>query len=163
MWLLPWHSTELFFSWLSKVIHSAIKTFNSKLVEAGNAILQNHWSYDIKVNSKITLKMDFSVPCCYLHRIFFSWLSTVTNSAIKTFNSKKVESGNDLSQNYFVVIMSKPIRKIRLKMIFSFHATTVNSFFFSSQLYTSKTLNSKKVESGNGISWNWKKYFKDSL
>jgi len=135
MWLLPWHSTELFFSWLSKVIHSAIKTFNSKLVEAENAILQNHWSYDIKVNSKITLKMDFSVSCCYLHRIFLSWLSKVTNSAIKTFNSKKVESGNVVLQNYFIVIMTKPIRKISLKMRFSVPCYDSKQFFFFVDLH----------------------------
>ena len=45
-------STDLFFSWLSKVTHSAIKTFNSKEVESGNGILQNHCSHNAKANSK---------------------------------------------------------------------------------------------------------------
>ena len=94
----------------------------------------------------ITLKIDIFVPHtseslyksaqvtskCDLHQIFSSWLSKVTNSAIKTFNSKKVESGNDLLQNYFVVILSKPIRKVSLKMRFSVLRCDIQLIFFRS-------------------------------
>ena len=51
---------------------------------------------------KITLKMDFSVPCCDIQQIFVLWLSEVTHSDIKAFNSKEVESGNGILQNHCI-------------------------------------------------------------
>ena len=86
------------FSWLSKVTHSAIKTFNSKEVEFENGVLQNHCSHNAKANSKDN--SENALLCSLLRQstdLFFSWL---THSAIKTFNSKEVESGNGILQNH---------------------------------------------------------------
>ena len=49
---------------------------------------------------KITLKLDFSGPCCNIQQIFFSQLSKVAHFTIKFFNSKEVESGNGILKNH---------------------------------------------------------------
>ena len=92
-------SQQIFsFSWLT---HSAIKTFNSKEVESGNGILQNHCSHNAKANSKDDSENAHLLAATFNRFFFlFSWLSKVTHSGIKTFNSKEVESGNSVLQNH---------------------------------------------------------------
>ena len=87
------------FRGFSKVTHSAIKTLNSKEVESGNCILQNHCSHNAKANSKDN--SENALLCSLLRQStdFFSWLSKLTHSAIKTCNSKEVESGNGILQD----------------------------------------------------------------
>ena len=89
-----------FFSWLSKAAHSAIKTCNSKEVESEISVLQNHGRNDIETNSKDN--SENALLCSLLRQStdFFSWLSKLTHSAIKTCNSKEVESGNGILQNH---------------------------------------------------------------
>ena len=94
------NSDFCFVSWLSKVTHSAIKTFNSKEVESGNGILQNHCSHNAKANSKDN--SENALLCSLLRQstdLFFSWLSKVRHSGSKTFNSKEVEYGNGILQD----------------------------------------------------------------
>ena len=77
-----------FFSWLFKQTHSASNS--------GISVFQNHCRDNIEANSK---ENSENALLCSLLRQFPS-LSKLTYSAIKTFNSKEVESENSILQNH---------------------------------------------------------------
>ena len=148
-------SQQIFFSWLSKLTHSAIKTCNLKEVESGNGILQNHCIDNFKANSKDN--SENALLCSLLRQStdFFSWLSKLTHSAIKTCNSKEVESGNGILQNHCIDNIKANSKDNSENALLSSLLRQSTDFFFSwvSKVTHSaiKTFNSKEVESGNGI------------
>ena len=122
---------QSFFSWLSKITHSAIKTFNSKEVESGNGILQNHCSHNAKANSKDN--SENALLCSLLRHstdfFFLSWHSKVKHSGIKTFNSKEVESGNGILQNH-CSHNAKANSKYISEILFSVPCCDIQHIFF---------------------------------
>ena len=62
--------------------------------------LQNHWSDNVKANSKDNSEIGLLCSLPRHSTDFFSWPFKVTHSAIKTFNSTRVESGNGILQNH---------------------------------------------------------------
>ena len=62
--------------------------------------MQNHYSHNAKANSKDNSENAHLFLAATFNIFFFSsWLSKVTHSGIKTFNSKEVESGNGILQD----------------------------------------------------------------
>ena len=90
------------FSWLSKLTHSAIKTFNSKEVESGNGILQNHCNHNGKANLKENSENTLPFSLLWHSTDFFFWLSNVAHCTIKNFSSKEVKSWNGILQNHCI-------------------------------------------------------------
>ena len=96
---------------------------------------------------KLTLKMVFSIPCCDIQQIFFSWLSKWLTHLSKCSIWNKV----DLEMVFCrisAIIKPQPIWKITLKMLFSIPCWECSRFFLSrlSNVAHSiiKTFNSKK-------------------
>ena len=80
-------SQQIFF-----VAHQAntlsYQTCNLKEVESGNCILQNHCIDNIKANPKDNSENALLYSFLRQSTDFSSWLSKLTHSAIKTFDSK---------------------------------------------------------------------------
>ena len=134
------------FLWISKVTHSATKTFNSKKVESGMGVLQNHCSNNIKANLKDN--SENALLCSLL------WHSTY-------FSCGSPRKHTQLFCRIIVAITSKLIWKINLKMLFSDLCCDSQPFFFSIVAIQSSTPRNQSFKFK--ISWIWKWCFAEPL
>ena len=118
--------------------------------------LHSHCSHNTKANSKYNSENDLLCSLLRHSTDFFLWLSKETHSAIKTFNSKKLNLEMVFCR-IVAVIMPKPIRKITLKTLFCVPCCDSQQIFF----FVAHTLSYQNFQFER--SWIWKWYFAESL